>query len=257
MSYVDQVFSLRGKTALVTGAGRGVGLAIATGLLRSGATVIIVDLNSEVIGTAMRSLKAEGMPVHEFVCDLNQPAEIDLMAERISLQFSQIDILVNNAGITLGHHVFDYPLADWERTLNINLRAPFLLSQRFGLMMRDHGGSIINITSINAEQGFPANLAYAAAKGGLRQLTKALAVDLGDYGIRVNNIGPGYFATDMTAKSYADPDLREQRTRRTILGRWGTPDDIVGLAIFLASDASSYITGQDIYVDGGWLARGL
>jgi NAD(P)-dependent dehydrogenase (short-subunit alcohol dehydrogenase family) len=257
MTFVDQTFSLRGKTALVTGAGRGVGLAIATGLLRAEATVLMVDFDPQTLDTAASALKLEGLAAHGYLCDLSQPPEIDNLANTVAQQFSHIDVLVNNAGITLGHDLFEYPLTDWERTLGINLRAPFLLTQRIALLMRDHGGSVINMTSINAELGFPSNPAYAAAKGGLRQLTKSLAVDLGKYGIRVNNIGPGYVETDMTAKSYANPDARQQRTQRTILGRWATPQDIVGLAIFLASDASSYITGQDIYIDGGWLARGL
>ena len=125
-------------------------------------------------------------------------------------------------------------------------------------MMKDQGGgSIINITSIGAELGFPNNPAYIAAKGALKQLTKSLALDLGPFGIRVNNIGPGYFRTDMTKGSWNDPQLEEDRIRRTILGRWGEPDDLAGAAIFLASEASRYITGQDLYVDGGWLAKGL
>ena len=124
--------------------------------------------------------------------------------------------------------------------------------------MKDQGGgSIINITSIGAELGFPNNPAYIAAKGALKQLTRSLALDLGSFGIRVNNIGPGYFRTDMTKGSWNDPQLEEDRIRRTILGRWGEPDDLAGAAIFLASEASRYITGQDLYVDGGWLAKGL
>jgi NAD(P)-dependent dehydrogenase (short-subunit alcohol dehydrogenase family) len=125
-------------------------------------------------------------------------------------------------------------------------------------MMKDQrGGSIINITSIGAELGFPDNPAYVAAKGALKQLTRSLALDLGSFGIRVNNIGPGYFRTDMTNGSWNDPQLKEDRTRRTILGRWGQPEDLAGAVIFLASDASRYITGQDLYMDGGWLAKGL
>ena len=125
-------------------------------------------------------------------------------------------------------------------------------------MMKDQGGgSIINITSIGAELGFPNNPAYIAAKGALKQLTRSLALDLGSFGIRVNNIGPGYFRTDMTKGSWNDPQLEEDRIRRTILGRWGEPDDLAGAVIFLASEASRYITGQDLYVDGGWLAKGL
>lgn len=258
MSYIEQLFNLQGKTAVVTGAARGVGLALAEGLLRAGATALLVDVNREQLDEAIGPLRStHDVNAHGLACDLSQPEEIKKLTGSIAAQFPRIDILVNNAGITLGHDVFEYPLDDWEKTLSINLRAPFLLTQQIGQLMRDEGGSVINITSINAELGFPSNPAYASAKGGLRQLTKALAVDLGKFGIRVNNIGPGYITTDMTAKSYGNSELRQQRTRRTILGRWGTPQDLVGLVIFLASDASSYITGQDMYVDGGWLAKGL
>lgn len=256
MSFVDQILSLRGKTALVTGAGRGIGQAIASGLLRAEATVVMVDVDSQRLLAVTQSLRDEGLDAHSILCDLSHPDQIDSLARQIRQQFPRLDVLVNNAGITAGHDLFEYPLEDWEKTIRVNLRAPFLLVQRLAQLMQ-HGGSVINITSINAELGFPANPAYAAAKGGLKQLTKALAVDLGRFGVRVNNVGPGYFETDMTANSRADPTARQQRSQRTILGRWGTPQDLVGLVIFLASDASSYITGQDIYVDGGWLAKGL
>jgi gluconate 5-dehydrogenase len=124
-------------------------------------------------------------------------------------------------------------------------------------MVEQQSGSIINITSINAERGFPGNPAYVAAKGALKQLSKALAVDLAPYGIRVNNIGPGYFHTDMTNGSWQDPERRAQRSNHTLLGRWGEGADLAGLVILLASPAAAYITGQDFYVDGGWLAKGL
>ena len=124
-------------------------------------------------------------------------------------------------------------------------------------MKKNSGGSIINVTGLAAEQGFPNNPAYVAFKGALKQLTKAAAHDLGTFGIRVNNIGPGYILTDMTTKSWSDPLSHKEKAQRTLLGRWGQPEDLMGVVIFLASDASSYITGQDIYVDGGWLAKGL
>ena len=135
---------------------------------------------------------------------------------------------------------------------------PFLLSQAAAKEMRfSGGGSIINITSLNSELAFPDNPAYVASKGGLKQLTKALAIDLGRYDIRVNNIGPGYMKTQMTLKSWTNRKTRRERQQKTMLGRWGDPEDLIGAAVFLASDAASYITGQDIYVDGGWLTKGL
>jgi NAD(P)-dependent dehydrogenase (short-subunit alcohol dehydrogenase family) len=257
MSFIDQIFSLRDKIALVTGAGRGIGNAIASGFLRAGATVVLVDVDSERLRSITQYLRDENLDAHGVPCDLSRPDQIESLANQFRGQFARLDVLVNNAGITIGHELVNYPLEDWEQTLNVNLRGPFLLVQRLVGLMQEHGGSVINITSLNAELGFPANPAYVAAKGGLKQLTKSMAVDLGRSGIRVNNIGPGYFDTDINAKSRADPIARAERTQRTILGRWGIPQDIVGLAILLASDASSYITGQDIYIDGGWLAKGL
>ena len=135
---------------------------------------------------------------------------------------------------------------------------PFLLSKEIGkLMKKEKSGVIINITSINSELGFPDNPAYSAFKGALKQLTKSLALDLGKFGIRVNNVGPGYFRTQMTKKSWENSKLRKERTDRTILKRWGVPKDLAGIIIFLSSDSSSYVTGQDFYIDGGWLAKGL
>ena len=154
--------------------------------------------------------------------------------------------------------MLDYPNDAWQKTFQVNLEAPFQLSRRLAPRMQAQGGgSIINVTSIGAERGFPDNPAYGAAKGALKQLTKSMATDLGSRGIRVNNLGPGYFHTDMTRQSHSDPARREARAARTLLGRWGEPADLAGAVIFLASDASSYMTGQDLYIDGGWLAKGL
>ena len=142
--------------------------------------------------------------------------------------------------------------------MSVDLYAPFALCRVFSpLMAKNGGGSIINITSINAERGFSDNPAYAASKGGLRQLTNALANDLAASNIRVNTVGPGYMRTDMTLKSWEDTERRSKLEERTMLGRWGLPDDLAGITLLLASEASSYITGQHIYVDGGWLAKGM
>ena len=166
----------------------------------------------------------------------------------------RIDILINAAGITMPAS----GIAGFDRTLATNLRAPYTCIMAVADAMRAAGGgSIINVTSLGAWRGFPGNPGYVAAKGGLSQLTRALADDLGSAGIRVNNLVPGYIATDLTAASHDDPVEHERRRRHTMLGRWGQPADLVGAAIFLASSASAYITGQDIVVDGGWLAKGL
>lgn len=258
MSYLDELFSLAGKTALVTGASRGLGLAMAEALLRAGADVILVSATQARLAEATARLQAQGLRATSHCCDLADKAQITALITAVSDDPGRVDILVNAAGITEGHALFDYPDEVWERTLQVNLSAAFYLARGFApLMAAQQSGSIINITSINAERGFPENPAYIAAKGALKQLSKALAVDLAPHGIRVNNLGPGYFHTDMNSRSWNDPERRAQRSERTLLGRWGEPQDLAGAVIFLASAASAYLTGQDIYVDGGWLAKGL
>ena len=169
-----------------------------------------------------------------------------------------MDILVNNAGISLPHPVLDDSEKLWEKTYNVNVKAPFFLSQECAKIMKiKKSGIIINVTSINAEFAFPDNPAYQVSKAGLKQLTKSMALDLAKFGIRVNNVGPGYFRTEMTKKSWTNIKKRKTISDNTILGRWGEPKDLEGTIIFLSSDASSYITGQDIYIDGGWSVKGI
>jgi len=258
MSYLEDLFSLSGQVALVTGAARGNGRAMAEALCRAGASVVVSDiLEAELIKT-VADFKSEGFQAVSFHGDLADVACRERLVAFVTGEFGRMDVLVNNAGVSLPHELFDYPEANWERTYRVNLYVPFELSRLFGKMMMESGsGSIINITSLNAELAFPDNPAYVAFKGALRQLTKSIALDLGKYGIRANNIGPGYFHTDMTKGSYADPVKNRQRSDRTVLGRWGEPRDLAGIVVFLASGASSYITGQDIYVDGGWMIKGL
>jgi NAD(P)-dependent dehydrogenase (short-subunit alcohol dehydrogenase family) len=229
-----KIFSVEKKVIIVTGTAGGIGGAMADGLEEAGAIVVRADL-----------------PEY----DVTRPEDLDQLILLAVSHTGIIDGLINCAGITRPNHLFDYTDDDWESTYKVNLKAPYELSQRVAAKMKDKGGSIINITSLNAELAFPNNPAYVATKGGVKQLTKSLALDLGKYNIRVNNIGPGYIRTNMTKYGWANN--RELIENRTILGRWGEPSDFVGTAIFLLSDASSYITGQDIYVDGGYLTKGL
>jgi len=228
------MFSLRDKIVIVTGANGGNGSAISDGLERYGATVVRADLPK---------------------CNVRNPIQLDMLVANALQYDNRIDGLVNCAGITRGNDIFEYTDGDWEDTYEVNLKAPFQLSKKVANHMKEHGGSIINITSLNSELGFPNNPAYVAMKGGLKQLTKSLAVDLGKYNIRVNNVGPGYIKTNMTKQGWKNN--RKEIEDRTILGRWGEPEDLVGTMVFLLSSASSYITGQDIYVDGGYLTKGL
>ena len=253
---MDSLFSLDKKAAIVTGAARGNGRAIAEGLLAAGATVYFVDILAgelSAIEGAIRSDRAR------FIAgDVTDYALMEREMEKAYGAEKRIDILVNNAGVTLPGPSESYSDEKWERTYEVNLKAPFRLAQiAAGYMRRGGGGAIINITSISSEMGFPGNPAYVAVKGGLKQLTKALAKDWARYNIRVNNLGLGYFKTDMTKGSWGDGELRRQRTARTMLGRWGEPRDLVGPAVFLASEASRYMTAGDLYIDGGWLSNGL
>jgi len=257
MSYLDNIFSLKNKIALVTGAARGNGKAISEALLRAGAKVILVDVSEEILDT-FDQFQSNNLQAVKYQCNITKKSELEKLVKFVIENFKQIDILVNNAGVTYSNDTLEYSEEDWDKTHNVNLKAPFQLSQLVAKhMKKKQSGSIINITSLNAELAFPNNPAYMAFKGALKQLTKSMALDLGKYGIRVNNVGPGYFQTQMTLKSWEDPELKKERQDRTILGRWGTPEDLAGIVIFLASESSSYITGQDIYVDGGWLVKGI
>ena len=228
------MFSVKNKVVIVTGSSGGNGSAIVKGLEKLGAIVEGGDL-----------------PSYDITTDKHRK----LLVQQALNHTGKIDGLINCAGITRGNNVFDYDDEDWENTYQVNLKAPFELSREVARYMKNSGGSIINITSLNSELGFPNNPAYVAMKGGLKQLTKSLAVDLGKYNIRVNNVGPGYIKTNMTKQGWENN--RKEIEDRTILGRWGEPEDLVGTIVFLLSSASSYITGQDIYVDGGYLTKGL
>ncbi len=257
-SYLDTLFSLEGRIAVVTGGSRGIGKGIAEGLLGAGATCLITGVNKTRLETTVTDFKAQGLAADGFACEMSAKEQIADLVDYVQKTYGRIDVLVNNAGSTVGHHSLEYPDETWEKTLQVNLTAPFQLAKHFGGMMKNQQqGVIINITSLAAEQGFSGNPAYLASKGGLRQLTKALACDLAEHGIRVNSIGPGYFHTDMNNQSWNDPERRELRAQNSMLGRWGEPNEMAGMAIFLASDAASFVTGQEFYVDGGWLAKGM
>lgn len=245
-----QLFSLQGRVAIVTGAARGNGLAIAKGLADFGATVWFVDV-----------LKAKVSRENCFFVkgNVTSDEEMKKLISEIMTTRGKINILVNNAGIAKEALSVNCSLEAWDENLSVNLLAPFRLSQLVAKQMikQKAGGSIINVTSVSAHFGFSNNPAYAASKGGLSALTRALAKDWAKYGIRVNNICPGYIHTAMTEKSFNDPQLRAIRLERTMIKRYGEPEDLVGAAVFLASDASSYVTGTDIHIDGGLSTSGI
>lgn len=237
------LFNLEGRRAIVTGASRGIGFALAAGLAQAGAHVLAVSRSVPTF--------APGLSIRHLSLDVRdaQAAEADVQ------DFAGdhgIDILVNAAGISIGG------ATELAPTLLVNLEAPFAFAGIVRpLMRRAGGGSIVNIASLGAHRGFPGNPAYQASKAGLLGLTRALAYDFAVDRIRVNSLTPGYIETDMTRASFEDPVRHEARRAHTMLGRWGTPADLVGATIFLCSDAAAYVTGQDIAVDGGWLAKGL
>ncbi len=249
------LFYVHDKVVVVTGAARGNGRAIAEGFLSHGAIVYFVDRSKE-LKQMVASYNDE--KAHAMIIDLSDKASIEQLVLEVVERSKRIDVLINNAGVSVQS---EDPYDDniWDFTFKINVEAAFLLSKMVVKVMinQNSGGVIINITSLGAMLGFPNNPAYVSSKGALRQLTKAMARDFAKYNIRVNNICPGYILTDMTKNSYDDPILREERNKRTIMGRWGHPGDLVGPCIFLASAAANYITGIDLPVDGGWLANGL
>ena len=253
-SYIEQLFSLQDRVAIVTGASRGIGAAIAQGLAGAGATTY---------GTG-RSEKPEwesSENLHYKRCDIANSEVIQKLCQEIYEQHERLDILVNAAGLTLplkDTDTLEERLANFDRTIEVDLRAPYAGSMAAApYMAKSGGGSIINITSINSVVGFPGNPGYVAAKAGLRMMTKGLAMDLVKDNIRVNNVAPGYIETSMTKGSFSNPETYEQRRRHMIIPRWGQPEDLVGATIYLASNASAYVTGQDIFVDGGWTAKGM
>lgn len=252
------LFSLAGKTALVTGGNSGIGLGIAKGLVKAGARVAISGRREAMNAEATAALCAIGGADagRAFAVDLEDTDGIPAFYERVSAALGGLDILVNSAGITYRSRADQMPLAEYERVLRVNLHAPYVLSQCFA---REHiangkAGSIILLASLMSEASRPTTSAYTASKGGIRQLVRAFAVDWAPFGIRVNGIGPGFIATPMNTPLVNNPEFDAWVKKRAPLGRWGTPDDFEGVAIFLASDASRFMTGQIVYVDGGWLA---
>jgi len=251
---MNDLFSIDNKIVIITGAGRGIGNTISKAFADRGSIVYGVDLR-------VPKRRGESTSNLSYVkCDVTKENDFEQICNKIFKKHKKIDVLINCAGISLPNKKPRqiYPHSNWHKTIEVNLTAAFYCSQAvINKMAKNKRGSIINITSINAELGFPRNPSYVASKGGLKMLGKSFAKDWGSEGIRVNNIGPGYIKTNMTKKTYANKKIKKERENHTLLGRWGYPEDLVGPCIFLASDASSYITGQDIYVDGGWTANSL
>lgn len=249
-------FSMKGKNGIVTGGGTGLGKAMAAAVLETGAGVLIVGRRRDVLENAAGELREYGGPVLTFAADMIRMEDIARIAEQAMKEFGKIDFLFNNAGRGHSKPCEDYAEQDWDMVLQTNLKGPFFLAQAVARTMiaAKRPGSIINTSSIMAFSGGDSNPAYTASKAALSHVTKTMANGWARYGIRVNAIAPGFFTTDLTLWAQKDQKLYPKLVRRTAMKRFGDPEEIGGVALFLASDASSYVTGATILVDGGWMS---
>ena len=261
MEKVNAMFSLEGKVALVTGASYGIGFALATAFARAGAKIAFNDIKQELVDKGLAAYKEEGIDAKGYVCDVTNEEQVNELVAKIEKELGSVDILVNNAGIIKRIPMVDMSAAEFRQVIDVDLNAPFIVSKAvIPGMIKKGAGKIINICSMMSELGRESVSAYAAAKGGLKMLTRNIASEYGEYNIQCNGIGPGYIATPQT-----EP-LRERQAdgsrhpfdsfiiAKTPAARWGTPEDLMGPALFLASKASDFVNGHVLYVDGGILA---
>jgi gluconate 5-dehydrogenase len=249
---MQSVFELSGKVALVTGAYRGLGFAIAQGLARAGASVVLNGRRIEAVEPAARALTAQSLKASTAIFDVTDRDAVRGAVNAIESEHGRIDVLVNNAGIQRRGALADFSQQDWDDIIATNLTAPFVVSQAVlpGMIARK-SGKIVHIASLMSELARPSVVPYTAAKGGVRQLTRGMAVELAPHNIQVNAIAPGYFATEMNRALIDNAEFNAWVCKRTPAGRWGQPDELAGIAVFLASSASNYMTGQLLIVDGG------
>jgi gluconate 5-dehydrogenase len=249
------LFDLSGKTALVTGSSRGLGRAIAEGFAKAGARLIINGTDAARAEAAAGEFRSHGYQAQSCAFDVTDEAAIVQTFERFDADGVAVDILVNNAGIQHRKPLVEFTTAEWRKVIETNLTSAFVIGREAAKRMIPRGrGKIINIGSLGSELARPTIAPYTAAKGGIRNLTRAMAVEWAQHGIQANAIGPGYMLTDMNQALVSNPDFQSWLMSRIPAKRWGKPDELVGAAIFLASDASTYVNGQTIYVDGGMLA---
>ena len=248
----ESMFDLSGKVALVTGAYRGLGFAIAQGLARAGAHVVLNGRKKDLLEAAAKKLQGNNLSASVAVFDVTDGNGIRAAVGAIEAEHGHVDILFNNAGIQRRGAFPEFPLEQWNEIIATNLTAPFIVSQAVlrGMIERKHG-KIVHIASLMSELARPTVVPYTAAKGGVRQLTRGMAVELAPHNIQVNAIAPGYFATEMNRALIDNAEFNAWVCKRTPAGRWGQPDELAGLAVFLASAGSNYITGQMFAVDGG------
>ncbi len=249
-------FSLKNKIALITGGSYGIGFSIATGYAQAGATICFNDLNQEMVDKGLKAYEELGIKAYGYVCDVTDEDGVNALIAKIEQEVGVIDILVNNAGIIKRIPMTEMTAADFRKVIDVDLNAPFIVSKAVipGMIKKGHG-KIINICSMMSELGRETVSAYAAAKGGLKMLTKNIASEYGGYNIQCNGIGPGYIETPQTAPLRVPGNpFNEFIISKTPAGRWGKTEDLMGPAIFLASEASDFVNGHILYVDGGILA---
>ena len=258
---MQNMFSLEGKIALVTGGSYGIGYAIAKALHQAGATIVFNDINQELVNRGLDAYKADGIPAHGYVCDVTDEAAVTAFIAKVEDEVGVVDILVNNAGIIKRIPMHEMTAEQFRQVIDVDLNAPFIMAKAcLPSMIKKGHGKIINICSMMSELGRETVSAYAAAKGGLKMLTKNIASEYGELNIQCNGIGPGYIATPQTAP-LREPQADGSRhpfdafiIAKTPAARWGDPEDLAGPAVFLASDASNFVNGHILYVDGGILA---
>jgi len=249
---MQSVFDLSGKVALITGAYRGLGFAIAQGLARAGASVVLNGRRIEAVEASARSLATQALKASTAIFDVTDRNAVRAGVAAVESAHGHIDVLINNAGIQRRGALADFTQQDWDDIIATNLTAPFIVSQAVlpGMIARK-SGKIVHIASLMSELARPSVVPYTAAKGGVRQLTRGMAVELAPHNIQVNAIAPGYFATEMNRALIDNAEFNAWVCKRTPAGRWGQPDELAGIAVFLASSASNYMTGQMMIVDGG------
>ncbi|MEX2738337.1 MAG: SDR family NAD(P)-dependent oxidoreductase [Candidatus Wukongarchaeota archaeon] len=249
-----EMFDLTGKVAIVTGASRGLGRGMAIGLAKAGANVVVTDiLDTKETVDEVKKLGREALGIK---VNVTKKSDVEAMVQQTLEKFGMVDILVNNAGILRIEPTEDMKEEDWDKVLAINLKGQFLCAREVGKhMIKQKSGKIINMSSIAGKFGNPQSAAYNASKAGVILLTKTLAIDWGKHNIQVNAICPGAFYTPMTEESFKDENLVQMIKTSVPLGRYGEPEDLVGTVIYLASEASNYVTGHALVVDGGWTAK--
>ncbi|MEP7056859.1 MAG: glucose 1-dehydrogenase [Caldimonas sp.] len=255
MNPTQRSFDLAGRTALVTGAGSGLGFAIARGLAEAGATVVLNGRTLDKLDAAAQRLRSDSLRVEIAAFDVADSAAANAGVAALLARFGAIDILVNNAGIQHRSPIDEFSDADWQRLMATNLDAPFYMARALIPQMKTRkGGKIINICSLNSTLSRPTTVPYQVSKGGLAMLTRGLAIELAPHGIQVNGIAPGFFRTEMNVALTQNPEFNAWVEKRTPAARWAEPTELAGAAVFLASAAASFVTGQILYVDGGFTA---